>query len=93
MLKLSIWNHEIKFICRLSICRLSICRLSICRLSICIFWLSICRKGFFPCFLKTIVECFVMYRYTRFYTAANVHFTIRQVLQIIHTSLAIEILS
>ena len=28
-----------------------------------------------------------------FYTATNVHSTIRQVLQIIHTSLAIEILS
>ena len=32
----------------------------------------------------------LLYRYTHFYTAANVHFTNRQVLQINHTSLAIE---
>ena len=35
----------------------------------------------------------VLYRYTHFYTAANVHSAIKQFLQIIHTSLAIEILS
>ena len=34
-----------------------------------------------------------LYRYTHFYTAANVHSAIKQFLQIIHTSLAIEILS
>ena len=33
---------------------------------------------------------FSLYRYTRFYTAANVHSAIKQLLQIIHTSLAIE---
>ena len=32
----------------------------------------------------------ILYRYTLFSTATNVHFTIRQVLRIIHTSLAIE---
>ena len=32
----------------------------------------------------------VLYRYTHFYTAANVHFSIKQVLQITHTSLAIR---
>ena len=31
-----------------------------------------------------------VYCYTHFYTAANVHFTIKRVLQITHTSLAIE---
>ena len=32
----------------------------------------------------------LVYRYTHFYTAANVHSAIKQFLQIIHTSLAIE---
>ena len=35
-------------------------------------------------------NCTGLYRYTLFYTATYVHFTIKQVLQIIHASLAIE---
>ena len=43
------------------------------------------------CFFSQALRRFwYLYRYTHFYTAANVHFTIKRVLQITHTSLAIE---